>query len=69
MMQKTQLALALATVLGVAFHGVAFSEETTTTEKKAATKETKSTAKKHGKKSTEKSAKTEKTEKTTTKPE
>jgi hypothetical protein len=68
MMQKTQLALALATVLGVAFHGVAFGDETTT-EKKATTKETKTTGKKHGKKSTEKSAKTEKTEKTTTKPE
>ena len=27
-MQKTQLALALATVLGLAFHGVAFGEET-----------------------------------------
>jgi hypothetical protein len=67
-MQKTQLALALATVLGLAFHGVAFSEETTT-EKKATTKETKNCAKKHGKKCTEKSAKTEKTEKTTTKPE
>jgi hypothetical protein len=63
-MQKTQLALALATVLGLAFHGVAFSEETTA-EKKAPEKASKPAAKKAHKKVKESTKTTEKSEKTT----